>query len=138
MLQQRQLTQGDEEKILVINSGSSSIKFQLLEMGDESVLASGLVERIGEKEGFIKCTLLPGTDNNRVIKRQKFVADHKSGMRVEVEILTDLEAGVISDGTDISGVGHRVVHGGENFHRPTLIINEELAIGRDVKSLLAK
>ena len=55
-----------------------------------------------------------------------------------VEILTDLETGVISDATDISGVGHRVVHGGENFHRPTLIINEELAIGRDVKSLLAK
>ncbi len=49
MLQQRQLAQGDEVKILVINSGSSSIKFQLLEMDDESVLASGLVERIGEK-----------------------------------------------------------------------------------------
>lgn len=114
-------------KILVINSGSSSIKFQLLEMVDESVLASGLVERIGEKEGFIKCTLLPGTDNKRVIMRQEIVADHKGGMRMAVEILTDHEEGVISGSVDISGVGHRVVHGGENFHQPALITDDVMA-----------
>lgn len=108
-------------KILVINSGSSSIKFQLLDMQDESVLASGLVERIGEAEGLIKCTLRPGTKGEVSIKNSCAVPDHTTGMRLAVDLLTDKEQGVIADRSEIGAVGHRVVHGGEDFHRPTVI-----------------
>lgn len=113
-------------KILVINSGSSSIKFQLLDMSDESVLASGLVERIGEPEGVVKCTLYPGCDNELVVKISEKVPDHTSGMRMAVDILTDGENGVIADKSDIDAVGHRVVHGGEDFHQPTLLTADVL------------
>lgn len=108
-------------KILVINSGSSSIKFQLLDMQDESVLASGLVERIGEAEGLVKCTLRPGTDRETALKKAEVVPDHTAGMRLAVELLTAPGQGVIADRAEISAVGHRVVHGGEDFHRPTVI-----------------
>ncbi len=114
-------------KILVINSGSSSIKFQLLDMQDESVLASGLVERIGETEGQIKCTLRPGTGSELTIKKADVVPDHTTGMRMAVDLLTDREQGVIADCSDIDAVGHRVVHGGEDFHQPTVIDAEVMA-----------
>jgi len=114
-------------KILVINSGSSSIKFQLLEMTDESVLASGLVERIGETEGLIKCTLKPGRTDELVVKRTIAIPDHKSGMRMAVDLLADPKDGVITDSADIDAIGHRVVHGGEDFHQPTLLTDEVLA-----------
>ncbi len=114
-------------KILVINSGSSSIKFQLLDMTDESVLASGLVERIGETEGLIKCTLRPGTIGELVVKKTEVVPDHNSGMRLAVEILSDPQQGVIANRTDIDAIGHRVVHGGEDFHQPTLISGDVMA-----------
>nr|WP_255580669.1 acetate kinase [Desulfopila sp. IMCC35006] len=114
-------------KILVINSGSSSIKFQLLEMADESVLASGLVERIGETEGLIKCTMRPGRKDELVVKNATVVADHKSGMRMVVDLLSDARQGVISNSGDIDAIGHRVVHGGEDFHKPTVITGDVLA-----------
>lgn len=114
-------------KILVINSGSSSIKFQLLRMDDESVLASGLIERIGEAEGLIKCTMRPGSKDELVVKKTTPVADHKSGMRLAVELLTDPHQGVLAGAGDIDAVGHRVVHGGEDFHLPTLINDDVLA-----------
>lgn len=110
--------------ILVINSGSSSIKFQLLDMVDETVLASGLVERIGEAEGLIKCVLRPGTESELVVKKSAVINDHKKGMHLAVELLTDQDRGVITGPDDITAVGHRVVHGGENFHQPTLITDE--------------
>jgi acetate kinase len=113
--------------ILVINSGSSSIKFQLLDMDRESVLASGLVERIGEPQGLIKCTLRPNTDRELVVKKTVCIADHTRGMRLAVDILTDKDQGVIADKSDVGAVGHRVVHGGEDFHRPTIITAEVLA-----------
>lgn len=114
-------------KILVINSGSSSIKFQLLDMADESVPASGLVERIGEAEGLIKCTLRPGAADELTVKKTTVVADHKSGMRMVVDILSDSEQGVIAAPGDIDAIGHRVVHGGEDFHQPTLLTDDVLA-----------
>ena len=114
-------------KILVINSGSSSIKFQLLDMSDESVLASGLVERIGETEGLIKCTLRPGCKDELVVKITAAVPDHKSGMRSAVEILSDPKQGVIVDRGDIDAIGHRVVHGGEDFHKPTILTADVMA-----------
>lgn len=114
-------------KILVINSGSSSIKFQLLDMVDEAVLASGLVERIGEAEGLLKCNFRPGTETEWTIKTTAAIADHTCGMRLAVELLTDKEQGVLADRTDIGAVGHRVVHGGEDFHQPTIISADVLA-----------
>ncbi len=108
-------------KILVINSGSSSIKFQLLNMEDESVLATGLIERIGEPAGIIKCIIRPGGTSEFELKKEDAVADHEIGMRMAVDILTDDKYGVISDHKEIGAVGHRVVHGGEDFHKPTAI-----------------
>ena len=113
-------------KILVINSGSSSVKFQLLQMEDESVLASGLIERIGEAEGVIKCTMRPKSKDELVVKKTTVVADHKSGMRLAVELLSDPHQGVLTGPGDIDAIGHRVVHGGEDFHQPTLISKDVL------------
>lgn len=112
-------------KILVINSGSSSIKFQLLQMDNESVLATGLVERIGEAEGLLKCTFMPGTADEKVAKIAEPIADHNKGMLLAVNLLSDPEYGVLSGKDDIGVVGHRVVHGGEDFHQPA-IINDEI------------
>lgn len=114
-------------KILVINSGSSSIKFQLLDMRCESVLASGLVERIGEADGQIRCMLRPTLEGQLEVKKTTAISDHKSGMRLIVDLLCDSEKGVIAHRYDINGVGHRVVHGGEDFHQPTLITEDVLA-----------
>lgn len=108
-------------KVLVINSGSSSIKFQLLDMQDESVLASGLVERIGEAEGLIKCEMRPDTDQEEVIKIAEPIPNHEHGMRKAVDLLSDADKGVIADRSDIGAVGHRVVHGGEAFTEPALV-----------------
>ena len=107
--------------ILIINSGSSSIKFQLLNMENEAVLASGLVERIGEPDSLVKCTLRPKTTAQTVIEEGGQVVDHQSGMRKVVALLTHAEYGVVSSQSDINAVGHRVVHGGEDFHRPCLV-----------------
>lgn len=114
-------------KVLVINSGSSSIKFQLLNMVDESVLASGLVERIGEEEGRMKCDLRPGTSEEKELELKTHIANHQDGMRLAVKALTDSEEGVIKDSSDIARVGHRVVHGGENFHAPTVVDDTVIA-----------
>ncbi len=114
-------------KILVINSGSSSIKFQLLSMEGEAVLASGLVERIGEEEGLIKCTFMPDTVDEQVVKNGEVIVDHNSGMRLAVDLLTDPDQGVIADRKAVSAIGHRVVHGGEDFHQPTIITDEVMA-----------
>lgn len=102
-------------------------------MQDESVLASGLVERIGEAEGLIKCELRPDTDAEEVINIQEPVPNHEHGMRKAVELLTDATKGVIKDRDDINVVGHRVVHGGEEFHQPMLITDDVIgAIERNI------
>jgi len=120
-------------KVLIINSGSSSIKFQLLDMTDESVLASGLVERIGEDQGLIKCRLKPGTDVEHTLNIEKEVPDHQSGMREAVELLSDSHHGVVRKVSDIGAVGHRVVHGGEDFQEPQLIDDQVVeAINRNI------
>lgn len=93
-------------------------------MIDETVLASGLVERIGESEGLIKCVLRPGEDNEHIVKKTEAIADHEEGMHMAVEALTDSDNGVIGGPGDVAVVGHRVVHGGESFHQPTLVTAE--------------
>lgn len=113
--------------VLVINSGSSSIKFQLLEMEHESVLASGLVERIGEAGGRLNCVMHPGTEDERSIDKEQHIADHRSGMQLVGRLLCDPEHGVVHSKDEIGIIGHRVVHGGEKFHQPTLIDDQVIA-----------
>ncbi|WP_461210444.1 acetate/propionate family kinase [Desulfocurvus sp. DL9XJH121] len=108
-------------KILVINSGSSSIKYQLLNMENQSVLASGVMERIGLDQGILTHKKAPDTDAETKTVIERPIPDHGVGMQMVVEALTDAEHGVIADASDVDGVGHRVVHGGEKFSAPVLI-----------------
>src|SRR5690606_18642391 len=97
-------------KILIINSGSSSIKFQLMDMPSETLICSGLVERIGYKNATI--TYKTNTEN---LQQTQSIESHKHGFKNIVELLLDPIKGVISQTSDIDVVGHRVVHGGNSF-----------------------
>lgn len=114
-------------KFLIINSGSSSIKYQVIEMKKEAVLAAGLVERIGEEVGRLKNTCFPGTMSETESVVEEPIADHSSGMMLVIAVLTDKVRGVIGDISEISAIGHRVVHGGEDFHASTMITPEVIA-----------
>ena len=98
-------------KILVINCGSSSLKYQLFDMDNESVLAKGLVERIGIDGSQIKHTKT-GMDS---VVTQTPIPDHKVAIRLVLDALTDKSHGVLASLDELSAVGHRVVHGGEDF-----------------------
>jgi acetate kinase len=112
-------------KILVINCGSSSLKYQLLDMTTSAALASGLIERIGEPQGLLTHTNHPSTDGETKTVREEPIADHEAGMRLVHELLADPETGIVADASDIHAVGHRVVHGGEAF-RSSARINQEV------------
>jgi len=114
---------GKVVKVLVINCGSSSLKYQLFNMENESVLAKGLVERIG-LEGS---ALIHTGKANQKVKIERDLKDHKQAIQVVLEALTDTEHGVITDYTDIDAIGHRVVHGGEAFSGSVKIDNEIMA-----------
>ena len=106
--------------IFVINSGSSSIKYQLINMPAATVLCSGIVERIGMEDAvIIHKTFKNGKE---LVKRETVeIADHTDGLQEVARLLTDPETGVISDASAITAVGHRVVHGGESFAATTII-----------------
>ncbi|MBW1982190.1 MAG: acetate kinase [Deltaproteobacteria bacterium] len=108
-------------KILVINCGSSSIKYQALDMTDESVMAIGLAERIGEPRGRLTHKKFPNRKEELEKIIESPIPDHTVGMNIIVDLLTDREVGVIEEASEISAVGHRVVHGGERFRAPALI-----------------
>ena len=108
-------------KVLVINAGSSSCKYQLFEMEGESVLCSGLVERIGEPIGVLIHKLAPGTEKEKTIKLEQNFATHVEGMEEMIRLLTDPKDGVIRDKAEIFAIGHRVVHGGEDVTAPAVI-----------------
>lgn len=107
-------------KILVLNCGSSSIKYKLYDMNDHSVLAAGGVERIGLGEAFLKVTLPNG--EKRVIMHD--MPDHKEGVNFVFQTLLDKEIGAIKDLSEIDAVGHRVVQGGDKFCESTLVTPE--------------
>jgi acetate kinase len=108
-------------KILVLNCGSSSIKYQLFNMEDEAVMASGIAERVGEQQGRLTHNKFPDTETESTIVREEPILEHKDGMHMIIDLLTDEQHGVVNDASEISAVGHRVVHGGEHFQAPTLI-----------------
>lgn len=107
-------------KILVLNCGSSSLKYQLFNAEDESVLAKGIVERIGI-EGS-KLTHKPTGKDNLVVEQH--MEDHEIAVKLVLDALTDANSGVISDISEIAAVGHRVVHGGLHYS-DSIIVNDE-------------
>ncbi len=104
-------------KILVINAGSSSIKYQLLDMENEKVLAKGLVERIGEPE----YSSLTHKANGKSSTIYRPLQDHAQGLEFVLSTLVDNELGVIKSLDEIGAVGHRVLHGAEKYNKAVLI-----------------
>ena len=118
-------------KILVINCGSSSLKYQLINMENEECLAQGLVERIG----------IEGSILTQKVKGDKYIIeepmkDHTDAIRLVLEALVDAEHGVIKDLSEIGAVGHRIVHGGEKYAK-SVIINDEVMKNLEECSKLA-
>jgi acetate kinase len=108
-------------RILVINSGSSSIKYQLRDMDTGGVPARGVVERIGEDEGIVTHTLQPADGGPERIEERLPVADHDEGFR---RILAPLDERSLLE--NLGGIGHRVVHGGELYDRPTVVDDDDV------------
>ena len=109
--------------ILVLNCGSSSLKYQLLDMKNDNVydlLAKGLVERIGMEMGCLKHQ----ASGKQKIEREMPIADHTVGIKAVLEALLDKEVGVLNSLEDIEAVGHRVVHGGEEFFCSALVTDK--------------
>jgi acetate kinase len=108
-------------KILVINSGSSSIKYQLFQMPEERVIAKGLLEKIGEETSVFTQKSAKGD-----LELKKTIADHEEGINFILGMLTDPQHGVIVSVKEIAGVGHRVVHGGEEFNASVPLSDEDV------------
>ncbi|PKR82213.1 acetate kinase [Brumimicrobium salinarum] len=106
-------------KILVLNSGSSSIKFQLIEMPSEKLLCNGLLERIGEQDAIINYH-----SNSADEKRTEPIESYNEGLQKMMDLLLDTQKGVIQSLDEIEAVGHRVVHGGNSFSDTVLLTDE--------------
>ena len=98
--------------ILVLNAGSSSLKFNVVDMATENSLADGIAERIGLAEGFIRWTI-----NGEKGRLERDMKDHKDALG---SIMAELQKSVLKNQT-VGGVGHRVAHGGPNFGTPELV-----------------
>ena len=105
--------------ILVINCGSSSLKFQLINSDTEAVLAKGLCERIG-----IDGRLTYQPEGGEKTTEDKAMPTHTEAIQFVIDALTDAERGVVASLDEINAVGHRVVHGGEKFASSTIITDE--------------
>lgn len=114
-------------KILVLNCGSSSIKYALYNMDDRSVMASGGAERVGLDGAFVKVKLPNG--EKREIKHD--IPEHTEGVKFIFSLLTDPEIGAIKDLREIDAVGHRMVHGGEKFNKSVVINDEVLRVFKE-------
>ncbi|MEM9857537.1 MAG: acetate kinase [Bacteroidota bacterium] len=118
-------------KILVLNAGSSSLKYQLFSFPEKRVLVSGLVERIGETESQIKHKTAA---SKGTIIEVVTISDHQAALE---RVATSLLNGVVDDPNEIRAVGHRVVHGGEKFSIPTVIESEDMLSELQALSYLA-
>lgn len=117
--------------ILVINCGSSSLKFQLINSESEEVIAKGLCERIGIEGSCLVYTPKGGEKQ----KTESPMADHTAAIKMVLDALTDEKTGVVKDLAEIGAVGHRVVHGGENFSQATIIDDEVIKAIEDCNDL---
>lgn len=116
-------------KIIAINAGSSSLKFQLFEMPSEEVITKGLIERIGLSDAVFNITV-----NGEKVKEITDIPDHSVAVKLLLDKLTS--AGIIKSLDEIDGIGHRVVHGGEEFD-DSILINDEVLAKIEVLSELA-
>ncbi|MFW5718771.1 MAG: acetate/propionate family kinase [Halanaerobium sp.] len=107
--------------VFVLNCGSSSLKYQLINMKNEKVIARGLVEKIGENTSYLKHE----ADAHDEVKIEKKIKDHNQAIEMVLEVLQSKEHGVIDNMDQINVVGHRVVHGGDKFSG-SVLINQEL------------
>jgi acetate kinase len=114
-------------KILVVNTGSSSIKYQLFDMSDQSVLITGLLERIGAGNGRLIHRVENGGRSPQPLIQEGLRLDHRRGVALIAGLLHDPRHGVLEWGTNPAAIGHRVVHGGEEFHHPVRIDDNVLA-----------
>lgn len=111
------------KNILVINAGSSSLKYQLIDIETEKVIAKGLCERIGIDGSVLSYKPADGDK----VEIKKDMPNHEVAIKMVLDILVDKKVGVISDMSEIAAVGHRVVHGGEKFCGSVLITDEMIA-----------
>ncbi|MCR5822982.1 MAG: acetate kinase [Lachnospiraceae bacterium] len=109
-------------KVLVLNCGSSSLKYQLIDMENESVLAKGICEKIGMDGSMISHT---PTGREGFKERKEAMPDHKAAVKLVIDALLDKNWGVISDMKEIDAVGHRVLHGGK-FYSASIVVNEDV------------
>ena len=107
-------------KVLVLNSGSSSIKFQFMRMDDEGLLAKGIVEKIGSSDAIV--TYQP--EGRTRIREIREVLNHSVAIEMVLNLLLSAQHGVIRQKSEIDGIGHRVVHGGEDFSESVLITDK--------------
>ena len=107
-------------KILVVNAGSSSLKYQLIEMDNESVLAKGVCERIGQENAVLV------HKGSKEVRIEKPMPTHKEAMQLVLAALVNKEYGVIGSMEEIAAVGHRVLHSGEDFKESVLIKDDEV------------
>ena len=117
--------------VLVVNAGSSSLKFTMFRMDHETVLARGIVERIGQNEPFLKFE----RHNGAVFKEQAYVSSHEEALRLICNRLVDAETGVLQSMDEVEAIGHRVVHGGEKFHDSVTVTEAVKQTIRDCSSL---
>jgi len=120
-------------KVLVINSGSSSIKYQLFEMSDKAVLARGLLEQIGEPVSCLTHQSHSARGDKAKITRTLPVDNHQQGFQLIGAVLN--ESGAVRDSAELFGIGHRVVHGGEAFREPALIDDKVITTIRALSPL---
>ena len=116
-------------KVLVINAGSSSLKYQLIDMDTEEMVAKGNCERIGQETGVFSHK----TSDGRQMKKRVTMKDHTEAFQMVTTALTDPEAGVIKKLTEVSAIGHRVAQGGSIF-RKSVLVNEDVLKG--IESLI--
>jgi len=108
--------------ILVINAGSSSLKYQLIDIDKEEIIAKGICERIG----IAKSTLCYKPANGESFEKESPMKTHEDAIKLVLEVLADKKVGVIEDMSCIKAVGHRVLHGGEKYSEPVLINDQVL------------
>ena len=106
-------------KVLVVNCGSSSIKYQLINMENEEVMAKGYLEKIGLPDSFLTHRV-----NGEKYRIERVITNHEEGIKLVLDQLLDENYGVIKDLKEIDAVGHRVVHGGEKFSDSVIITDE--------------
>jgi acetate kinase len=120
------------KEILVLNSGSSSIKYRFFEVGTYSIIATGLIEQIGESESRLKHEWMNKENRKKEIVETHHVPDHQKGFDWIVDVSVRTSSG---SKRDLFGIGHRVVHGGEVFSEPVMIDERVVSAIKEMTSL---